>query len=183
MHGLTLCDHLQHNEELTFIRTISRILTLMVFIFIDKHYNDQDIIDKRLYIHYLMRNITVRYITTFTILGKKCKQDTVVDWLLDIGADTNMLTPKMQSPICILMKSQFTRNTVSILSNLLRHNANPNLGLDNPLCSAAAISIEAVRLLLNAHVDVNKPDIDGNTALVNCLESSVGMEYRYVYIF
>nr|XP_022287784.1 uncharacterized protein LOC111100329 isoform X3 [Crassostrea virginica] len=120
-------------------------------------------------------NVALRYLSRSrkTIFSKKCKQDTVVDWLLDIGADTNMLTPKMQSPICILMKSQFTRTTVSILSNLLRHNANPNLGLDNPLCSAAAISIEAVRLLLNAHVDVNKPDIDGNTALVNCLESSV----------
>ena len=102
---------------------------------------------------------------------------------MDIGADTNMLTPKMVSPICILMKSPFSQNTVSILSNLLRHNANPNLGLDNPLCSASAISAVAVRLLVNAHVHVNKPDIDGNTALVNCLESSVGMEYRYVYIF
>ena len=119
----------------------------------------------------------------FTILGKNCNQETVVDWLLDIGADTNMLTPKMQSPICILMKSPFTQNTFSILSNLLRHNANPNLGLDNPLCSASTISSLAVLLLVKAHVDVNKPDIDGNTALVTCLESSVGMEYRYVYIF
>ncbi|XP_078312943.1 uncharacterized protein LOC111100329 isoform X4 [Crassostrea virginica] len=120
-------------------------------------------------------NVVLRYSSRSrkNIFRKKCNQDTVVDWLLDIGADTNMLTPKMQSPICILMKSPFTQNTVSILSNLLRHNANPNLGLDNPLCSASTISAVAVRLLVNAHVDVNKPDIDGNTALVNCLESSV----------
>ncbi|XP_062612637.1 uncharacterized protein LOC134274369 isoform X2 [Saccostrea cucullata] len=104
----------------------------------------------------------------------KSEREEMVNCLLEAGADTNILTVKTASPLCNLLSSPFSQDTMTILSNLLKHNADPNIGIENPLCFASKVHPDAVELLLKAGANVNRKGSDGNTPLVECLYSKNG---------
>ncbi|XP_061171650.1 serine/threonine-protein phosphatase 6 regulatory ankyrin repeat subunit B-like [Saccostrea echinata] len=101
----------------------------------------------------------------------KTMREEIVDYLLEAGADANIQTEQMTSPLCNLLSCPFRSDTLAILSNLLQHNADPNIGTENPLCLASKVNSDAVELLLKAGTNVNRKGSDGNTPLVKCLDS------------
>ncbi|XP_062587122.1 uncharacterized protein LOC134248743 isoform X2 [Saccostrea cucullata] len=104
--------------------------------------------------------------------AKKTKQrEEMVNCLLEAGADTNIQTENKTSLVCSLLSSPFRQDTLGILSDLLEHNGNPNIGTENPLCLAARLNIDIVKLLLKFGTNVNRKGSKENTPLVEYLLS------------
>ncbi|CAC5361483.1 unnamed protein product [Mytilus coruscus] len=97
---------------------------------------------------------------------------TVVTQLLSAGADVNFVSKDGESPLYILLKLHDTRLVDTVLRLFIKNGADPNKGKEVPLILAAQQNRQkALKMLLEAGADVDKRNLNGDTALISSLSA------------
>lgn len=102
--------------------------------------------------------------------------------LVDAGACINILNKDGHTPLYYLIEKQDISTINQVLPYLLTKEADPSLGADLPLITAANLNqTTTLNMLLEHGIDVDKKNSRGNTALTTILDTYSGGQKVVAY--